>query len=128
MNRKRIIRIVLIIVAALVLLWLWNRYIKYMLGFGRGNGDELPPPTVGYDPSGLAEECHEKICSGWNIYTYPKVAQKVVALTKDQARILGDYYKDTYGKSLYQCFMDEWDDWDGWYAKAADHLHAAVVE
>lgn len=95
---------------------------------GNGNGDDGNGNSTAYNPAKLANKIYWQICwNPLNMVKYPELAREVTALSAENAKALGEYYKDKYGASLYECFMDEWDTWEGDYQAAADHLNAAGV-
>ena len=82
-------------------------------------------PGILWDPAPLAAEIEENICGGYNFFTYPETAQKILDLqTDDQVKLLYNQYLAQYGGSLVECLESEWDDWSGTYDAAVIRMRS----
>ena len=79
-----------------------------------------------WKPNVLAGEISRNL-EGVNFSTYGETAQKVIALTDKQLRLLYTYYNTNLAKdypTMTQLFENEWDDWNGYYNMVVDRLRA----
>jgi len=77
---------------------------------GSENGGSTQAPV--WNPNTLASEISRNL-EGYNFVVYPETADKVLALTDAQLRILYKYYNENYAvdyPTITQLFHNEWDD------------------
>ncbi len=102
-----------------------NRYIRRSTETGDDGGGGSST-TSGFNPDPLAAEIYEKI-EGYNLYTYPEVAEDILSLTDDELTALYVHYNAYYAEeypTLTVLFDKEWSaTWtDDPYQKVVDRL------
>lgn len=127
-----------IVIGILVIVIIWvvvSKVIKALNKpkFAKVNQDNLPTVPNGsggaipWDPDPLARELYDKICNGYNVFTYPEVTDRINALPNDDAvRALYNHCINNYNFDPIRCLQSEWPDWGGSYARALSRIKSAV--
>lgn len=135
MKQPKWLQIVLVIVVIIVIWIVVSKILKAVNTpkYAKVNENNLPTipdgngGSIPWDPDPLAKDLYDKICNGYNLFTYPEVTDRVIQLPNDDAvRALYNHCLNYYGFDPIRCLDAEWSDWEGSYSRAASRFKKAV--